>query len=119
MSKGGDIITINKNEVNETRTNIDREMPMFKNKLYMKKINDPKYADRKNIHYVGKFILGFEVELSTYTTELLGKNSVTCKIHLVATEMEIKHNVSHCNSLLSKDLISINIKNEDITSVTI
>lgn len=118
-SKGGNIIVMNKEEIYETNKNIDKEMPIFKTKLYMKKINKPEFADRKDIHYVGKFVLGFEVELSAYSVESLGSNNVKCKIHLVATEMEIKHNVSYCKSVLYGDVVSVNIKQNEIESLTI
>lgn len=118
-SKGGNIVVINKDEISETNKNIDKEMPMFKTKLYMKKINKPEFADRKDIHYVGKFVLGIEVELSTYSVESIGSNNCTCKIHLVANEMEIKHNVSYCKSVLFGDVISVNVKQNEINSITI
>lgn len=118
-SKGGNIIVINKDEISETSKNIYRELPMFKSKLYMKKIDKPEFADRKDIHYVGKFVLGFEVELSTYSVESIGSTSSTCKIHLVATEIEIKHNVSYCKSVLFGDVISVNVKQTEINSITI
>lgn len=118
-SKGGNVIVINKDEISETNKNIDREMPMFKTKLYMKKINKPEFADRKDIHYVGKFVLRIEVELSIYSVESIGANNCTCKIHLVATEMEIKHNVSYCKSVLFGDVISVDVKQNEINSITI
>jgi hypothetical protein len=118
-SRGGNIIVINKDEINETHKNIDKEMPIFRNKLYMKKITDPKYANLKDIHYLGKFVLGFEVEVSTYSSELSENNNIICKIQLVAAEMEIKHNVSYVKSVLYDDVINVNVKHNALTSITI
>lgn len=116
-SKGGDVLTIDKNEINETSNIIKKEMKMFNSKFYMKKSDDPGYADRKDIHYVGKFVLNFQVELSTYSTnQTMNKK---CTIRLVATEMEAKCNVTHCKSILNKDIVNTNVDTKELTSLTI
>lgn len=118
-SKGGNIITINNDNVENTPNIINKEMPMFKNSFYMKKSIDPKYAERENIYYVGKFVLEFDVEFLKYEIPSTGSQNFTCKIRLVATEMEIKHNVSKCPSILSNDVISIDIKDKSNNTLTI
>lgn len=118
-SRGGNVVTINKDEINKTCNNIYKEMPLFKNKLYMKTQTDEKYSNVKNIYYVGKFVVEFKIELSTYFSENSNKKYAKCNIYLVATEMEIKHNVSYCKSVLYEDIVNVNIKSDELHSVTI
>jgi hypothetical protein len=110
-SKGGDVIKICGDALDITKSNIEKEMPMFKNKMYLKKNKDDA-KEYKDIHYVGKFILMFSVEFSTYEVGSLNSKTLTCKIHIVAKEMEIKYNVSHCESVLAKDLTNVEINNQ-------
>lgn len=112
-SKGGNLLEFNNDEVYKTCADINAVMPMLKSNLYMKQ-TDSKF---KNIYYVGKFIFEINVELSTYS--LYNNIKTVCKIFLIATEVEIKNNMSFCQSVLSKELTSVNIQKNKISSIEI
>lgn len=112
-SKGQNLITINNDTIHETLKIVNNEMPLFKHKLYMKKI-----YDHKDIHYVGKFLLKFACEVSLYENDEQNIK-IICSVRLIANEVEIKHNVSYCNSILTKDLVKIDVHDERVTTLTI
>ena len=117
---GGSVISLVNDKIDMTSNKITKLMPMFKSRYYLNN-NDKD----KDIHYVGKFVLFFEVVLSTYSIDSSEPiesdhiNNMICDIKLVATEMEIKYNVSHCKSVLSSDVIEFPIKTHNIHSVEI
>lgn len=122
-SKGNGIITINNESIHNISTRIMNEMPIFKHKLYGKEICDSNNEKQlKNIYYEGKFVLLFSANVKEITTENndeLKKSSIYCYINVFAKEIEIKHNVSYVKSVFSKDIVYIDSKNNNISSLTL
>lgn len=117
-SKGGDTVLMENDEISETFSEIRKEMPLFNNGFYMRKSDDPKYADKPDIHYVGKFLLEFCVEIRETFTDPHEK-TIKANIYLIASKAEIKYNVSKPKSVLTKDILNMTIQPDKITSVSI
>jgi hypothetical protein len=100
--KGGDIITIENEHINNILTNIAKECSGIKT------------PSKGEIFYEAKASLIFCANVS------INNNVQVCDIKIYAKEMEIKYNVSYVKSVLNKDLtIVTQSKNKNIDRLTL
>jgi hypothetical protein len=92
-------------------------LPYFP-KLYSTEDYEKLFDEKKNneMFYMGKFVYSFVVEFKeTIINE--EQQVASCKISLIASEMEIKHNMSKKESILLQDVMTINC--DTINNITI
>ena len=94
VHKNKTITEISPELTNKFYENIMNELNLFSKKWYGLKPLEG--SQRKDIYYEGRFILSFDIGI----TKKDGKTS--CNINLIASELEIKHNISYVRSIISE-----------------